>query len=112
MYNFFLGIALFIACANVVFIIAYFVMRQYSVPRPLAPPPDMLDETDSQQTTISIAQCPWCGGADFTDANPPFICNTCGTVHHRKCWDLYGGCSTHECDNAPLHKPHSKVLSN
>ena len=112
MNNLFIGIALYVACAGIVIIIAYFIMRQYSVPRPLIPPDrKVLDQTDLHQTVVKTAQCPWCGSAEFNDSDPSYTCSVCGTLHHSKCCDLHGGCSTPECINSPIYKPVANKLN-
>jgi|GEM_PF-2425136 hypothetical protein len=46
--------------------------------------------------------CLWCGKQEYSATNPPFICPKCGTMHHRSCWEEYGGCTTWECPLAPI----------
>jgi hypothetical protein len=50
--------------------------------------------------------CPWCSKQEYSATNPYFICPRCGTMHHRSCWEEYGGCTTWEC---PLAASEEKV---
>ncbi|MCX6005005.1 MAG: hypothetical protein NT082_04970 [Chloroflexi bacterium] len=103
MTNLLLGIALFLASGGVVFIILYFAMRQYSVPRPAVPPAATGDnQAGLLPTPQQTWQCPWCGNAEYNGLNPPFVCTVCRTVHHWKCWEMYGGCSTFDCEYSPV----------
>jgi ribosomal protein L37AE/L43A len=45
--------------------------------------------------------CPWCGKREYRAKNPSFTCPKCGAVHHRSCWEEYGGCTTWECSLSP-----------
>ena len=106
MYNLLLGIALFLAFCGIVFIIVYFAMRQYSVPRPAIPPVKPEPQgIEPPRTAVKTAHCPWCGSAECSDSNPFLACSACGSVQHRKCWDLYGGCSTFDCQCSPVSTP-------
>jgi hypothetical protein len=46
--------------------------------------------------------CLWCGKQEYSATNPSFICPKCGTMHHRSCWEEYGGCTTWECPLTPV----------
>ncbi|OGO59094.1 MAG: hypothetical protein A2025_01055 [Chloroflexi bacterium RBG_19FT_COMBO_47_15] len=53
--------------------------------------------------------CLWCGKQGYSATNPSFICPKCGTMHHRSCWEEYGGCTTWECPLAPVGEKTKEV---
>lgn len=58
---------------------------------------------------VKQVRCPWCGRKEYGDANPPFSCPECGAVHHRSCWEEYGGCAILDCPLAPMGEEAEKV---
>lgn len=42
------------------------------------------------------SQCPVCGEPLASDL---VNCSACRTLHHRECWEYFGGCSTYACGN-------------
>jgi len=85
-------IALCIAGFVVGFVIIYTMRRGYSRVKP-----------SSQKIVKNMEETPclWCGKQEYSATNPAFTCPKCGTVHHRSCWEEYGGCTTWECPLAP-----------
>lgn len=63
------------------------------------------DITEANQLSLS---CPICGNAveDHTDgaALVPVICDKCGTLYHKACWDRSGGkCAVLGCGSDKFH---------
>lgn len=40
--------------------------------------------------------CPWCA-SPVAAGDEVAVCQRCGTVHHRGCWELRGGCASYDC---------------
>ncbi|MBV6477427.1 MAG: hypothetical protein HGGPFJEG_00166 [Ignavibacteria bacterium] len=59
-----------------------------------------MKEGKSKYDFIKNKTCPYCqskikAGADF------IVCSSCGTPHHRECWDENKGCTTYGCSENP-----------
>jgi len=47
-----------------------------------------------KELDVAASQCQVCGEALAGDL---VQCPSCRTLHHRECWDYFGGCSTYAC---------------
>lgn len=71
------------------------------------PPIRITDNDISEANRLSLS-CPICGSAveDHVDgaALVPIICDQCGTLYHRACWEQSGGkCAVLGCGSTKFH---------
>lgn len=71
------------------------------------PPIRITDEDIHEANQLSLS-CPICGNAveDHTDGEAlvPVVCDQCGTLYHRACWEQSGGkCAVLGCGSAKFH---------
>ena len=97
LFVFVLGIAGFV----VGFVVLYIIRRGYIKFKPA---------NQDMAKNIEETPCPWCGKQEYSAKNPSFICPKCGTMHHRSCWEEYGGCTTWECPLAPIEEKAEEVV--
>lgn len=83
------------------FVVLYTIRRGYIKTKP---------ENRDIAENIKETPCPWCGKQEYNAENPSFICPKCGTMHHRSCWEKYGGCTTWECPLAPIREKTEDVV--
>jgi predicted RNA-binding Zn-ribbon protein involved in translation (DUF1610 family) len=93
-------LALCIAGFVVGFIAIYTMRRGYIKAKPASQ-----DITENTEET----PCLWCGKKEYSSRNPSFTCPKCGTMHHRSCWEEYGGCTTWECPLSPTEEKTKEV---
>jgi predicted RNA-binding Zn-ribbon protein involved in translation (DUF1610 family) len=93
-------IALCIAGFVIGFIVTYTMRLGYSKARPA---------NQEIAKNMEKTPCLWCGKQEYSATNPSFTCPKCGTVHHRSCWEEYGGCTTWECPLAPTEEEAKEV---
>lgn len=71
-------------------------------------PPIRITDTDIAEANQLSLSCPICGSAveDHVDgaALVPVICDQCGTLYHRACWEQSGGkCAVLGCGSTKFH---------
>lgn len=67
-------------------------------------PPILITEADIQAANQLSLHCPICAGAvenhTRNDATRPVVCEACGTLYHKACWEQAGGkCAILGCDH-------------
>ena len=67
-------------------------------------PPIHITEDDIQQANRLSLHCPICAGAVenyvTSQALVPVVCEACGTLYHKACWEQAGGkCAILGCDH-------------
>jgi hypothetical protein len=94
-------IVLCVAAFFIAFLLLYTRRRQQ---RTVKPPIEKIPKKTVNEP------CPWCGSKEYSSDDPPFECRECGTVHHRHCWQKYGGCAIWDCRLSPNQEAEEAVL--
>jgi hypothetical protein len=71
-------------------------------------PPIRITEVDISEANRLSLSCPICGSAvenhSHTAALVPIVCDKCGTLYHRACWEQSGGkCAVLGCNHDKFH---------